>query len=235
MEDDELSRRRSKQEFMDWVDEWSMRRPAGISEHQSLLRRIKPEDKKMLEEAIPVQKYLRLFCSGYDDLFIELNVEKGNGPVGYDARISKKDGNTVEYLQITTVPTVDEHIDRLIVSGGYTFPAASKTEKAVTKRCYDLQEHCRHLETFADLRVYAELVIKSVERKLAKKYPEPGVLIIVLDPDMIVENEDRFETIITAIDRQKLGFGPFTRIIVMAFGTGLVKEWNSNDAKFMIT
>ena len=201
--------RRSKQEFLDWVDEWATRRVAGLTKFSSLLRRTEDWDKKMVEEAIPLHKYVRLVHVDRD-IFVELNSERRHGSDGFDAKISTREGAVVEYVQVTGVPAKDEHIDRLILSGGYTFPAGDGGE-AVTKRGFDKEDHERQIRIFNDLDGYKASVWERIQRKLRNAYEKPATLAVVLDADMIVEDERRFQEVADYIEGHLQNFGSFSR------------------------
>ena len=183
------NQKRKKEVFGDWVCQWTSER-FSLTRIPELFDRDR-EAKKMHEEAFVVYQYLKVFFKE-DDISIELR----DGNQNFDAIIYDENDNIHEYLEVTCVPQQDDHLLRMEIA--HTGQFSLKTR----------------LTHNPSLDSYAELVSARILEKLKKKYPETTTLLVALSAEMILEDEVRFDYIISRLD-PKITAGDFTKIVIL--------------------
>ena len=188
MNSSEYNIKRSKHDFAVWVNEWSQVRQT-LSRMSELNQRTR-ESKRMQEEAFVVYRYVKEFYR-YQDIFIELR----DGSQNFDAIIYDGEGAQVEYLEITIVPQENDHHLRreLVEKGGYSL--------------HTILTHNPSLYS------YAKSVSEGIKKKLAKIYPPDTTLLVELASEMVIEDDERFNYIISHLD-PSLSAGVFRKIVL---------------------
>lgn len=200
VEAEPFSKRRTKSEFIRWVEEWSQQKVTldGIA---SLLNRNR-DDKRTYEEALPVYHYVLRFYKDRADILVELSGDSRKG----DGRILSSDGSLIEHVEVTMPFAPTDHLERRHLGAGLTLP-----------------DFWRSVETY-NMDESARLLDEAIAKKLAKKYPAQTVLLVMLPPGMVTEDdESRFEQI-----AKKLSPIPstsqFHQIYVMEIGGAFWRE-----------
>jgi hypothetical protein len=188
MDASEYNRRRTKSQFFDWLNRWVQER-ITLSRIRERLRRNR-ESKQMHEEALPVYQYLRRFYPNR-----EISIEMHGGDQPFDAIVINENGDVHEHLEVTCVPQANDHIARF--------------ELADTGQ-YSLKTRVTHYQSLAS---YAKLVSKGILNKLSKSYPSRTTLLVELASEMIIEDQDRFSSVIDKID-PKITTGAFSKIVI---------------------
>ena len=209
----EYGRLRSKVEFFEWVENWAMEK-CGLQAYQDFLARSSREDKRMIEEALLIAFYVGRRYSD-DNVSVQLNSET----TAWDGKLFNSQGELIENLEATIVPEKEEHIDRLIMAGKWVNP---RTEGIQTR--YSVADHMRHLSNHSDLSGYSDRVITAITSKLAKSYPERTTLIVGLASDMIMENDGRFNQVLTRVRAATLSQGRFFQIFLLDYNNAFMSE-----------
>lgn len=219
----EYGKRRSKEEFLAWIDEWATSR-CGLEQYAEFLRRNR-SDKRMVEEAVPIAYYVRKRYA-QAAVFVELNDQTTN----HDGRICDENGSLVEHLEVTTVPekpdaenpnTPRDVKDRLILAGEWRNKIDGEEE--IVQKGFGLWDHMRQIENYIDIPGYADEAIKRVQDKATKDYPPKTTLLVVLSADMVTEEESRFAAIASRMRGSLPCSHSFSQIVVVDY-TGVFME-----------
>jgi hypothetical protein len=181
--------KRKKGDFAQWASEWLTER-LNLSRLHELHRRNR-DSKRMHEEAFVVYQYVKRFYRDRD-----ISIELRDGSQNFDAIVNAEDDSILEYLEVTCVPQEDDHNLRheLADTGQYSL---------VTM----LTHH-------PSLSAYADLVSEGIRKKLANEYPTPTTLLVALSSEMIVEEDEPFEFVISRID-PSITAGKFSKIVIL--------------------
>lgn len=194
VEKEPFSKRRTQNEFIDWIHAWSQAKAAleGIT---TLLRR-NHDDKLMYEEALPVYHYVLHAYKNRGDIQIELSGDSRTG----DGKILNSDGSLIEHVEVTMPFAPTDHSERSQLGAGL-----SAADFYGSFETYNLDESVRLIDT-------------AITKKLAKKYPAQTVLLVVLPPGMVTEDDDeRFNQILRKL-KPIPSTSQFRRILVFECG-----------------
>ncbi len=181
--------KRKKAEFAEWANEWHRERLSlsGLNE----LNRRNHESKRMHEEAFVVFQYLKQFYHTRD-----ISIELRDGSQNFDAIIYDEGDDLLEYLEVTCVPEENAHLFR---------------RELAAQGQYSMETVLTHNPSLTD---YADLVSEAIRKKLAKDYPVPTTLLVVLSSEMIVEEDARFNLVTSRID-PSITAGMFSKIVIL--------------------
>jgi hypothetical protein len=145
----------------------------------------------MGEEAFLIYHYVKHFYRECD-----ISIELREGSQNFDAIIYAKNDSIVEYVEVTTVPQEKDHRlrEELADDGQYSV--------------------VRMLTHHPSLAGYANLVSEAIRKKLAKGYPTPTTLLVGLSSEMIVEDDGRFDYVVSHID-PSIKACKFTQIVLL--------------------
>lgn len=176
VEREPFSKHCTQSEFIDWVDEW-LQQKATLDDSASLLKRNR-HDKRIYEEALPIYYYVRRQYRDRNDIKIELP----NSTPNFDAKILHSDGTLIEHVEVTIPFAPTDHLERSQLGAGLTVADCYGSFET-----YNLDESVRLVDT-------------AISKKLAKPYPAPTVLLVVLPPGLVTEDDDeRFNQILTTL------------------------------------
>lgn len=188
MGNSDYNQKRSKLEFVEWVNQWKSKR-LNLSRLHELNRR-NHESKLMHQEAFIVYRYLRLF---YHDQNISVELRDGNQ--NFDAIIYGAKDEILEYLEVTCVPQENDHNLR---------------HELADKGHFSLLTQLTHNPS---LDFYATLVSQGIKKKLIKNYPSGTTLLVELASEMILEDVKRFQFVISKMD-SNITSENFSKIVI---------------------
>jgi hypothetical protein len=181
--------KRKKADFAAWASQWLVQR-LTLSRLPELHRRNR-EAKRMQEEAFIIYHYVKHFYRERD-----ISIELRDGSQNFDAIIYTENDSVLEYLEVTSVPQEDDHNLR---------------HELADKGQYSL---VRMLTHHPSLAAYADLVSETIHKKLVKIYPTPTTLLVALSSEMIVEDDGRFDYVVSRID-PSIKAGKFSKLVLL--------------------
>jgi hypothetical protein len=184
---EEYNGKKTKAEFHQFVSNWASE-IISLTELRRMFDRDRA-DKLMYEEALALRKYMIRYYRHLDIL-----IEPCRGSQNYDAVIYDDAESLIEYVEITGVPRADDHVLRAEMAEHGFYPRGS-----VAHQC-------------PSFNAYAARVLEAIEKKKSKTYPTPCTLLVVLSPDMVVEEDKTFNYIIRRLDPRPTA-GQFARIV----------------------
>lgn len=163
-------------QFIEWLDEY---RNVIYSDpklgHESIVRKNKIA-RRVFEEAWHIRPFIQFYFPSEDGDRIALL----SGSQSYDAIISDAHGQIVHHIEVTQALTKSNHHER-----------------------QKLADEGMHFSGFTNIADDVDcLVAKANEliaKKLAKKYPRPTTLIVALFDDVIFDNVDVFQSVLSRI------------------------------------
>lgn len=186
----DYTKKRSKEEFLEWISDWLNANASGLCDVLSFLKREDPYDKKMYEEAIPVFLYVKN-CLGDD---IEVQMSEGND--NYDAQIFTSSG-LLENIEVTVAIEKNEHKKRKALSKDRLSP----------REFFDLaaKETPEH---------YVNTIQTVVQKKKLKSYPTPTTLIVPLSANVVCDDPSIFQELCERV-RGDITEHPCQRIVLV--------------------
>lgn len=177
--------------------------------------------KVLMEEAIPIGLLASKYFGESDDVRIKLKV----GSQTYDAEVSdnRKQPSAISFIEVTLAHEGEDQYLRMrhLHEKGEVSGLGRVIKRGTKKTGLDVKVVNETLTQAEIMRRERDLLLKTIDKKLQKKYPPNTLLLVALDDEMAFDRKDNIKNLEDVIVERMSSLSAFHTIAVVGLHQGL--------------